>query len=494
MDGKEKINDLIETCDKRKIEVNKRTHRFEGVIYDLDKQRFNYQQKCARKITISLEKIYPDKSIDDLHEQAFQIMAQAAFLIGERYNAASSGTVDITEVNPIRSSENIIEDIFIHIPIFQSFGDTLGYKNGDWEFNNQHINAGFQYTGEMIFEFMYLGGINDISMDNWLASDDTILYLATYQVLMEHNETIDQFGSRLRDAYLKVVPLMENRHPGNTVMRSLGIQETIEWNKLPYDSQAKGAGSAMRAGCIGIFYPGSHNRDKLIALAITCSIITHNSAIAILGSISVALFTAYAIERVEVTHWPHKFLKLLKSDRIDSYIRKIKPNEYAKFKIDKVVFVSRWEQYINATFSGITPKDQQKIMKNPITRLEQLASNYSKDHIDFPGSCGDDAVIFAYDALLFCKGSAEKLIVFGILNIGDSDTVGSIAMSWFGIVYFSQKNLRILSPNFKKLEYYKKICTTTLEASYLKLNKMINYDLLRHYSMKIINRLKKSIH
>ncbi len=98
-----------------------------------------------------------------------------------------------------------------------------------------------------------MGGINDISILGWRASDDTILYMATYRILLSNYKTIDQFGSELRKAYLETLPIMENRHPGTTTVRNLGVQQNIQWNQLPYDASAIGAGSAMRSGCIGIF-------------------------------------------------------------------------------------------------------------------------------------------------------------------------------------------------------------------------------------------------
>ena len=490
------VNKVLERKEEDKqectsgIEVKGQVHIYQNESYNLETQKKDAQEKAFVRIAKLLIDRNPDTKENEIEEKAIDTLDRAYNLLEERYSTASYGTTDISIINPLNPESNILEYIFVYIPIFQSFGDTLGYKNGDWEFNNRHLKVSYEYTAEMIYEFISLGGINDISMDNWFASDDTVLYLETYKVLTSHNETIEDFGTKLREHYLESVSAMEFRHPGDTIIRSLGIQETIKWNELPYDSEAKGNGACMRSGCIGIFYPGTHNRSKLIALATECSRITHNSATSILGSIATALFTAYAVERVDITHWPHKFLKLLNSSKIDDYIKHTRPKEYNKFRTDKVEFVKKFEQYINFTFSGLSVKPQIKLMTNPVTRIEFLAPNYSRGHEDHPGSCADDAVIFAYDALLHSQGKLEKLIIFGILNIGDSDTVGSIAMSWFGIVYFNNKNLRILQPNFIKLEYYKKICALTLEASYKKLNKIINYDLLRHYATRIITSKK----
>ncbi|ANB50559.1 putative ADP-ribosylglycohydrolase [Powai lake megavirus] len=344
------------------------------------------------------------------------------------------------------------------IPFYQSFGDTLGYYNGNWEFNYGDAYAGPDYVNDLIYDFIDLGGINDISILNWLSSDDTILYMTTMSVLTEcmaispYIDDINIYGEKLRDAYLKARPMIENRHPGQTTIDSLDILSNIAWNEIPYNSRAIGAGSVMRSGCIGIFFVGSHNRQKLIALAVECSRLTHNSTSAILGSIVAALFTAYALEKVPINYWPHKLLKLLRSDMIDEYMKKSRPKEYNLFVRDKVIYIGQWKNYVDLRFSGINPRTNLRYMKNPVERYRYLSDNFSKG-CDIPGSCADDSVIMAYDALLQSGGIMEKIIVYSILHPGDSDTVGSIAMSWFGAMYHSPKNHFLIDKNIEQLEF-----------------------------------------
>ena len=59
----------------------------------------------------------------------------------------------------------------LSIPFYQSLGDTMGYFNGRREFNAGDINANPEYTNDLIYEFIALGGINDSSIKHWLASD-----------------------------------------------------------------------------------------------------------------------------------------------------------------------------------------------------------------------------------------------------------------------------------------------------------------------------------
>ena len=390
--------------------------------------------------------------------------------------------------------QNFNEWLFLNaiVSLYQTLGDTIGYNNGKWEMNSGYTRVDAETANDMIYDYISLGGINDMSIVSWIASDDTILYMATFDVLCDDIPTIDIYGTKLRQAYIDAVPTMTGRHPGAMTMKSLSNQEFIAWNKLPYNPNATGSGSAMRAGCIGIFYPGRANRKRLIALAVECSRITHNSATAILGSITSALFTSYALERVHVAIWPHKLLKTLRSDKIDKYMKASRPDEYNFFVRDKVLFYSQWEKYVNKRFSGLTPLLDIKMFKHPVLRIKYFAENFSKGHMNFPGGDADDAVIMAYDALLESGESLEKLIVYSMLHHGDSDTVGSIAMSWFGAIYNSPKNMDIVTPLLQELEFEPRIIKKVFDKNSPFLEKMTKtyyHDMYLHFGYKMIDEI-----
>lgn len=346
-----------------------------------------------------------------------------------------------------------------NVIFYQTIGDTIGYNNGKWEFNygNQHQEP--EYVNELIYDFIYLGGINDIQIINLKASDDTILYFATLKVLLDLNLTsvdsvnVNDYGKKLQESYIKLLPKIINRHPGVTIVNSLEIQKNIEWKKLPYDSRAIGAGAAMRSGCIGILYPGINNRYNLIIFAIESSRITHNSAISILASVTSALFTAFALERRPLNNWVNKLLKVISYGDIDSYIKSTYPDQYKEYARDKVIFVGQWKKYLE--LFGDSHHLDTKMMKNLVLRYKYLSENFSKG-CDIPGSCGDDCLIFAYDSLTRCNGSIEKLLFYSILHPGDSDTIGSIAFSWYGAYYGSPKNDPIMLRLKKNVEFRNK--------------------------------------
>lgn len=377
--------------------------------------------------------------------------------------------------------------IALSVPFYHSFGDTLGYYNGNWEFNYNDISTGPKYVNELIYDFISLGGVNDISIRNWKASDDTIMYISTMQVLSETLDDTKSFGEKVKKAYLDDIHLIEDRHPGQTTMISLEMQQDIDWNKLPYNSKAIGAGAAMRTGCIGIFYLGEHNRQKLIELSVDSSRITHNSAIAILGGIVSALFTAYALERVPINLWPHKLLELLKTDIIDKYIINTSTEDYSsKFLRDKDLFTEKWQTYVNKFLPGAVPKLDDRFMKNLELRYKYLSDNFSKG-CDIPFSCGDDCLIMAYDSVLRSGGVLEKLIFHSILHPGDSDTVGAIAFSWFGGYYHSPRLEALVGDKFDDLEFFETLYEF-FEKNVTKMVKIYYYDMFlnvaRQYLVK----------
>ena len=460
--------------------------------FNQEELAYKYRDKARKKITEKIKTRTGIKNAKDLDTLSKKIYEKTEAVMKEKYLLKDP----LDPTNPRSVAVYFDQPDFSNwvwmiwsIPFYQSLGDTIGYHDGKWEFNNKNPLAGPDYCNEMIGEFIHLGGINGLSIVNWLASDDTILYMATYDVLMRKISDIQSYGQSLKEAYLHMWPQMVNRAPGQTTARSIRFQENYKWDALPYDSQALGNGSCMRTGCIGIFYPGRSNRKRLIALAVEASRITHNSAIAILGSITTALFTAYAIERVPIAHWPHKLLKLLESKKIDAYMESSRPAEYKLYADNKGLYQSQWKSYVSFRFDGLIPRLNMPIMQRPVQRIKALSERFSKCDKNNPGACADDACIIAYDSLLESGDNLEKLLVYSILHNGDSDTVGSIAFSWFGAYFFSTANYNLVDWRFDQLEFRKEIMAGNIIAFKSKLFKVYFHDLYLHYARKFIKKL-----
>ena len=79
------------------------------------------------------------------------------------------------------------------------------------------------------------------------------------------------------------------------------------------------------------------------------------------------------------------------------------------------------------------------IMKFPSQRSLYYNRYSSRKNDIYPGAGGDDSVIIAYDVLLGCGGSWEKVVTYSMLHVGDSDTTGTICGFLYGLYYGSDK-------------------------------------------------------
>lgn len=344
---------------------------------------------------------------------------------------------------------------YIGCMLLSSIGDTIGYKNGEWEFNFRRRDINFGYSDEILFHFIELGGINDINMKGWIVSDDTVMHMATAKALLSNFKSNQDLYQNLAKEYIKTEKLKVGRNFGNRTLKSIGKLNNIEknnklWDTQKYDHYGGGSGGAMRSMCIGLLFAGNKSRKKLIKTSLEAGRITHNNVVGYFGSIVSAIFTAYAIEKIDINLWPFKLLKILEDTIIDDYIKESKNfKDYKeKFYEDKIWYIDQWKRYIELRFSGKTFK-KIKFMRQPFKRSEFYFNNFSWKG-SAPGFSGHDSVIVSYDALQDAGKSWEKLVVYSMLHMGDSDTTGTIGAAWYGALYGYE---HIPKNNYKHLEF-----------------------------------------
>lgn len=335
-------------------------------------------------------------------------------------------------------------------PVWHSFGDTIGYRDGIWEFNNGE-DPRPEIVLKLIYQYFDLGGIYEMNIQGWRASDDTILYLDTLETLLDtEDQDIDVFGEKLRERYLQSMPLLEGRHPGTTTIESLESQKSLKWDALPYNARHRGNGAVMRAGCIGLMYPNVADTN-LFDKAIICSIITHNSTVSVLACITVAFFTSFAASKLPLNEWIPTLLEELDEPYIKAFYMSKTNVTSDQYDQGYILYKGIWEAYQKRFFTGNTFLDKEW-MEDMVLRYKYLSENFSKG-CDFPGGCADDCLIYVYDSLLRCNGSLEKLTVLSILHPGDSDTVGAIAFQLYWLYYGNSMSMRRLSFTLSKLEF-----------------------------------------
>mgnify|MGYP000965334320 CR=1 FL=1 len=321
--------------------------------------------------------------------------------------------------------------------IVHALGDTIGYRNGMWEFMN---------SLDKVYEFISLGGVNHINLKNWIVSDDTILHIKLAQSLLTQYNSIntlcETFSTKLVEAYDEFYEEgLNKRSPGNITLNSIkNIKNGTKWNQQPYNINYGGSGASMRSACVGLSYHKKDQLDTLIQVSIETSRMTHNSAVGYLGGLVTALFTSYAISDIKIEEWPALLLELHESKRIDKYIT-LSGRNIKEYESDSLIFFEKWKIYINDKFkNGIVVEKRSSINLHLRSKYYQekfsyVSSTYTNQHSLFPGSGGDDSVIIAYDCLLDSKDNWEKLIFYAMLHIGDTDTTGSIAGAWYGSMY-----------------------------------------------------------
>jgi len=362
-----------------------------------------------------------------------------------------------------------MEDKYISCMVMHAIGDTIGFKNGEWEF----MSGGFEKANEKLYEFIELGGVNNISFKDWRVSDDTIMHIQTAVSLLENYNSINTFGQILKknflDAYEQFLKEgLKWRYPGISTMDALKLfKDGAEWSDIPYNVYSGGSGASMRSLCIGLAYYGETNRDQLVQISIESGRMTNNSTVGYLGAFASALFASLAIEGKEITEWPFILYDMLKKNEIIDRYMIITGRDVESYNRDKHDFIGKWYTYMNSKFDDKKKPIHRRADKNVVERGKLYHLNYGfkkQRHRDkqgegteektYIGSGGDDSVIIAYDALLDAGNNWEKLIVYAMLHMGDTDTTGCIAAGLYGILYGMDK---IPENYFKDLEYKKEL-------------------------------------
>ena len=196
--------------------------------------------------------------------------------------------------------------------ILASFGDSFGFKNGYWEFNNGIDNPPLDISINYILEFIAMGGINNINLDGWNASDDTLLQMAITKALIKSNDYIENCINEFIDIRDDITT--DKRLGGLKTFESLTIlAKTRDANNIKYQESSGGNGASIRSMAIGLAFNGKKNRDKLIEYSIEMGRLTHNHVYGYLGSLVTALFVSYGLENIHPIYWKKK----------SSYIKKL---------------------------------------------------------------------------------------------------------------------------------------------------------------------------
>lgn len=325
--------------------------------------------------------------------------------------------------------------------ILHALGDTIGFKNGDWEFNYNLVTnfVSLDYINELIYEFIGLGGVNSIDLSEWRVSDDTIFHMAVAESMLKFDhkskskstvEYISILKSELIKALKKCNTGDQNRYVGLITKQSI---LEFDKDKGEYNLKAGGNGCAMRNLVIGLCLHKKEQYNELVNLSIIGSKLTHNNAIGYLGGFCSAYFVSLAVQKVNILKWPFMLLEALNSDLLTDQIDK----KISRETRDYISFMMQWETHIENRFDGEKLRNI-KSFANPLYRIKYYYDHFFIEMSKYSRQIGDSGIlgmIMAYDAVLDSGGVWEKLILYSMLHPGDSDTVGAIAGGIFGAYY-----------------------------------------------------------
>ena len=332
------------------------------------------------------------------------------------------------------------KDKYICTFLLHALGDTIGFKNADWEFN-YNKETSLDTITEFIFEFIDLGGVNGIDLKDWIISDDTLYHISIAKSILKYKGVIDdEFMLIVKNNLIKTHNKMIDeekkdgiyRFPGKTTNKYIQkFTEKEDGRHFSYDPMTGGNGAAMRNLCIGLAFYKENQIADLINVSIQTSKMTHNSPFGYLAGLTSAYFVSLAIREINISKWPGMLIDLLESDQIKKLINTKSSGELS----DYIEYIRYWKKYIDTRFVEDKPI-KTRSTSNMIFRIRYYYENFVKDsRADFIGGSGFCAMIMAYDALLDCDGKWEKLIFYSILHPGDSDTVGAIAGGLYGAIY-----------------------------------------------------------
>lgn len=309
--------------------------------------------------------------------------------------------------------------------VLSGSGDALGYKNGKWE---------FCHNGTTIFkELQELGGLQkiEVKLPKWKVSDDTVMLLATGEALMKSSGQSDRekLFLTLATHYKVCMKDMVGRAPGITCkfgVRQLDPQREKGY-QIPFNQRAGGCGAAMRAMCIGLRYPQSTDLEDLVAVSVESGRMTHHHPTGYLGALASALFTALAIQGKPLKEWGRCLLDTLPLAK--AYVQKsghaVKENE-DNWKF----FTESWTEYL--TIRNILDGKSDVVFPEKYSFVERDDFYKRVSFSGWGGSCGHDAPMIAYDALLGANWNWEELCKRAMFHGGDSDSTGIIAACCYG--------------------------------------------------------------
>ncbi|KAL8561660.1 hypothetical protein ACOMHN_001392 [Nucella lapillus] len=309
--------------------------------------------------------------------------------------------------------------------VLSGTGDSLGYKNGSWEF----CHSGLEISKEL----KSLGGLKAIKvkLPKWMVSDDTVMLLATGEALALCSGGGDREAlfHKLAEKYKECMRDMNGRAPGKMCMEAVHKLKPLRKKgyQIPFNARGGGCGAAMRSMCIGLRYPRPEDINDLVVVSVESGRMTHHHPTGYLGSLASALFTSYAIQGKPLREWGCGLLDTLPLAL--TYVTET-GHSVGENKKEWAYFTKAWKDYL--TLRKILDGKSDPVFPEPFSFPERDQFYNSVSYSGWGGSSGHDAPMIAYDALLGANWDWAELCNRSMFHGGDSDSTGIIAACCYG--------------------------------------------------------------
>eukprot|EP00929_Paragymnodinium_shiwhaense_P105313 TRINITY_DN70261_c0_g1_i1.p1 TRINITY_DN70261_c0_g1~~TRINITY_DN70261_c0_g1_i1.p1 ORF type:complete len:429 (+),score=70.96 TRINITY_DN70261_c0_g1_i1:183-1289(+) len=331
----------------------------------------------------------------------------------------------------------------------------MGYCHGNWEFC-----ASTSKILKDVAELTRGQGVGALDCSYWKVSDDTVEHLATAEGLASGiascqgattAERLNAIMTGIARETKKCAKDFTARAPGKTEQRGIKLlqEDGSNWTAKPFDSLALGCGAAMRTACIGLVFWRPTDVSGLVTVSTETSRLTKTHPTGYLGGVCAAVFTAFALQGVPVREWGARFLQEI-LPQVQLYVtadgqRHIKENQAALLE---GCFERKWRWYLQKREieNGSEPHfpDNYGPQERDAFYAECAKMAGVNPSGKNPGSKSYDAVLIAYDALLWVESKLPEepaslkwteLCYRAVLHRGDNDSTGSIAAAWYGALH-----------------------------------------------------------